>query len=62
MHCPVKNRRTRMVLSDDGTMDTVFACAACGREYRFNYDGEGGYAAFKKWARDDAAFQHESES
>lgn len=30
----------QMVLSDDGTLDTVIECAVCHREYRFNYDGE----------------------
>ena len=25
-------------LGDDGTLDTVIYCVACGREYRFNYD------------------------
>jgi hypothetical protein len=29
-------------LTDDGTMDTVLRCSACGQEFRFNFplDGE----------------------
>lgn len=28
-----------IVLSDDGTMDTVLRCTECGEEFRFNFDG-----------------------
>lgn len=31
-------------LGDDGTMDTVLYCTECGEEFRFNYDGGGGFA------------------
>lgn len=27
-----------IVLSDDGTMDTVLRCTECGEEFRFNFD------------------------
>lgn len=27
-----------IVLSDDGTLDTVLECNKCGKEFRFNYD------------------------
>ena len=59
------------VLSDDGTLDTVIKCSGCGREYRFNWDGEhdcesgteGGdcdcYAQFVAWAIDDANESHD---
>jgi len=31
-----------IVLTDDGTLDTVLACEACGQEFRFNFGGEHG--------------------
>lgn len=34
--CP--NERERIFLVDDGTLDTVFRCAACGEEMRYNFD------------------------
>lgn len=27
-------------LGDDGTLDTLVRCSGCGREWRFNYDGD----------------------
>jgi hypothetical protein len=27
-----------ILLSDDGTLDTVLICDNCGQEFRFNYD------------------------
>lgn len=30
-----------ILLSDDGTMDTVLVCDTCGEEFRGNYAGEG---------------------
>lgn len=56
-------------LTDDGTMDTVLRCSECGKEMRYNYDGEpaggesedsgDGYAAFIEWAIEDATADHE---
>jgi hypothetical protein len=31
-------KRTRIELSDDGTMDTVLRCSECSAEFRGNYD------------------------
>ena len=31
----------RIVLGDDGTLDTVVYCRECGREYRGTFDGQG---------------------
>ena len=36
----------RIVLGDDGTLDTVVYCRECGREYRGTFDGAGPYDAF----------------
>jgi len=54
-------KRYRMDLGDDGTLDTVYVCSACGREYRFNFDGEGSYAQFKTWARSEARDAHDTD-
>ena len=43
---------------DDGTLDTVLRCSLCGRESRFNYDGDRSYTAFRKWARSDMSADH----
>lgn len=61
MQCPVNGKRARMDLTDDGTMDTTFRCSQCGREFRFNFDGEGSYGSFKVWARQEATSDHEME-
>ena len=54
-------------LGDDGTLDTVIVCDACGAEMRFNYDPVGGatsgqdadnYREFVRWAKNDAAETH----
>lgn len=59
----------RIVLSDDGTMDTVVVCTECGSEMRYNFvpfePEEGGtpedkqYENFVEWAIEDAESQHE---
>lgn len=58
------------LLSDDGTLDTVIACKHCGEELRYNFDGsdcvtsgdsQRAYHEFVKWAKADAADQHECE-
>lgn len=57
-------------LADDGTMDTVIRCRACGAEARFNYDSEQAdavdpedngdrYDAFVEWCREQMADDHE---
>jgi hypothetical protein len=28
---------SKIILSDDGTLDTVLTCTECGDEFRFNY-------------------------
>ena len=58
MRCPTKNRFASIDPSDDGTLDTVFRCSACGREERYTFDGEGEYADFVVWAKSDATEQH----
>ena len=52
---------SRARLKDDGTLDTVIACPECGLEVRYNYDGEGGYDEFVKWAMEDFYENHEGE-
>lgn len=58
----------RVVLTDDGTMDTVVLCRSCGAEGRYNYDGaatdpavsdEAAYAAFVAWAISDFTNDHD---
>lgn len=31
----------KMMLSDDGSMDTVIACRDCGEEFRYNFTPAG---------------------
>lgn len=54
---------SRLTLVDDGTLDTVFACDACGREVRYAGDhferDESGY--LPDTAEADAAAEHEEE-
>ena len=58
-------------LTDDGTLDTVLRCSACGEELRYNYDGgrllcEGtpgeaetqSYDDFVNWAIEDVESEH----
>lgn len=56
----------RIVLTNDGTMDTVLRCRDCGQELRYNYDRTTGdaeqaetYDEFVKWAIEDAGTAHE---
>ena len=61
------------ILGDDGTMDTVVECEACGQESRYNFEaaddsevnGEEGheeaYGAFIKESCEDADEQHNCE-
>ena len=59
----------RIVLSDDGTMDTVLRCTECGEEMRYTFEPhepeEGGtpedrqYEEFIEWAIEDAESEHE---
>ena len=55
----------RIVLSDDGTMDTVLCCTECGEEMRYNFDpqpdSEETYDDFVEWAIEDAESDHECE-
>ena len=56
-------------LTDDGTLDTVLRCSACGEELRYNYDGQAdheherddgkAYDRFVDWAIEDAESEHE---
>ena len=59
-------------LTDDGTMDTVLRCSACGEEFRFNYqdsaepdtrkmDPEDAYDDFVQECIDEIADEHECE-
>jgi len=59
-----------MLLGDDGTLDTVIVCSECGAEMRYNFDGSDchtagdgarAYHEFVKWAKVDAAEDHECE-
>jgi len=54
----------RIVLSDDGTLDTVLTCNECNEELRYMFDGESGesYEEFVKWAIEDAEIAHECET
>ena len=51
-------------LGDDGTLDTVIVCDACGEELRYNMDAEFGsesddrYEEFVDWATEDARDTH----
>lgn len=53
-----------MVLSDDGTLDTVIVCSICHQEYRYSFDsdeyGEPELAMreFIDWAKEDAYQTH----
>lgn len=51
-----------IVLSDDGTMDTVVVCDECGQEYRGTYDGDGdpetGYDDFVDYLINEVADEH----
>lgn len=58
----------KMLLGDDGTLDTVIYCADCGQEFRFNYEPEWQdegkeepYLAFVEWAKREAAEDHAGE-
>ena len=52
-------------LTDDGTLDTVVRCTACGAEERYTFDGWTetpgleAYDAFVEWALEDAADLHD---
>ncbi len=57
-----------IVLSDDGTLDTVLRCTECGEVFRYNYDLidpneylEASYGDFLKWAVQDTIDSHECE-
>jgi len=54
-------------LGDDGTLDTVIVCDACGEEIRFNFQYDGAleaaletetYDEFVTWAKEDATETH----
>lgn len=51
-----------IVLSDDGTLDTVLVCTVCREEMRYNFapdtDDET-YEDFVAWAIEDASAEHE---
>ena len=56
-----------ILVSDDGTLDTVLVCSDCGAELRYNWDGDSGshsnaansgYDAFVEWAIEDATTAH----
>ena len=57
----------RIVLGDDGTMDTVLHCTECGQEFRYNFDAsdcpdsalDDQYNDFISWAIQDAESDHE---
>lgn len=58
--CPLP----KMVLADDGTLDTVIACQECGAEYRYNFqigDGDCTYREFIAESLQDAAETHAEE-
>ena len=57
----VEEKMPDIVLSDDGTLDTLFTCNDCDEEMRYNYDPESGesYEEFVKWALADARVAHE---
>lgn len=60
--CP--NEHQRIVLIDDGTMDTVFQCLKCTETIRFTFDPtdeEYDYDSFKLWALREAEDDHECE-
>ena len=49
-------------LTDDGTLDTVLRCSACGEELRYTYmpdNDDDTYDDFVEWAIDDAESEHE---
>lgn len=55
-------------LGDDGTLDTVIVCDACGEEARYNFDSDGmeedgdsqaAYDDFVDWAISDFNDSHE---
>lgn len=58
-----------IILTDDGTMDTVLCCTECGEEMRYNYQSgcdddpeltdEQAYDAFIESCIDDATAEHE---
>lgn len=62
-----------IVLSDNGTLDTVLRCEDCGEEFRYNYEvgapptdaqeagcaPEDTYDDFVQWAIEDAESEHE---
>lgn len=57
----------RLVLTDDGTLDTVFECMDCGGRERYNYTNAEGftdgcpgenYEGYLAWATEDAEEQH----
>ena len=49
----------RIVLGDDGTMDTVVYCRECYREYRGTFDGsDRNYKAFIKYLIESVEEDH----
>lgn len=55
-------KKHKIVLTDDGTMDTVLKCEDCGEEMRYTFmpdDIEGEtYDEFVKWAIEDCEDEH----
>ncbi len=58
-------KQSNIVLSDDGTLDTVLVCLSCHEEFRYNYDpddteseSESDYDDFVAWAIEDAESEH----
>lgn len=50
-----------LMLTDEGTLDTVFECSRCHARVRFNYDGADTsltYDEFVEWCREDATEDH----
>lgn len=58
------SKQARMLLGDDGTLDTVIVCSECGEEFRFNFDGDGerAYRAFVAECKNQAAADHVCET
>jgi hypothetical protein len=48
-----------IIVSGDGTLDTVLVCEECDEELRYTFDGDGSYRDFLRWTREDAKQQHE---
>ena len=50
-----------IVLTDDGTLDTVLRCTECGEEFRFNYANSDGEESRDTWIEcliDETADEH----